>query len=347
MRRQKATVWCDRAQFEDPRVAAAQRAAKERAAREIHGSNSRLGTSGSGGGGRLGGGKIRHHGKSTLVGYGGGGTQIYNVGGVGGVPLRLSASEVEGESSDEEEDGQGTYGVAGRMAHRRSGSDRSSLSSTRRAQTMGGGAYGRQSASNVGTGSGRYSTGHTPPSERDEAFVPRVASAVSATGMGMGMGHQRTPSANTLEEETPVPGRSGVPAGGEYFPPSQTHSRTPSASHFHPLGPGAPLGPGGEPAPPARQDSKGSNSSNSSGSTANSEKKDSVADLDAARVASNSLMRSTITREKSYSGHNVEELRRRGSVDERTVTMTGSLGGGFGLGGRGRLFVANPDAEEE
>jgi len=37
MRKQKATVWCDRAQYEDPRMLAAQRQAKARAAQEVAG----------------------------------------------------------------------------------------------------------------------------------------------------------------------------------------------------------------------------------------------------------------------------------------------------------------------
>src|SRR6266536_3312564 len=39
MRKQKATVWCDRAQYEDPRLLAAQKAAKLRAAIEVSGGN--------------------------------------------------------------------------------------------------------------------------------------------------------------------------------------------------------------------------------------------------------------------------------------------------------------------
>ena len=62
-----------------------------------------------------------------------------------------------------------------------------------------------------------------------------------------------------------------------------------------------------------------------------------MADLnsgEAARLASNSLLQSTITREKSV--RNPEELRRRGSVDERTMTMSA-----------GRLYIANPDADSD
>ncbi len=95
LRKQKATVWCDRSQYEDPRASAMQKAARIRAEREIIGSAGRTSTGGSGsftGGTRA---KMRHHIKNqTAVGYG----PVELVGGVGAVPMRLSASEVgEGE----------------------------------------------------------------------------------------------------------------------------------------------------------------------------------------------------------------------------------------------------------
>ena len=91
MRKQKATVWCDRAQHEDPRIAAQHKAAKIRAAREITGkvAEGRTSTSGSMGSGSLGvRSKIRHHGLPKATGY-----SYANMVG-GGVPMRLSASEV-------------------------------------------------------------------------------------------------------------------------------------------------------------------------------------------------------------------------------------------------------------
>jgi hypothetical protein len=50
----------------------------------------------------------------------------------------------------------------------------------------------------------------------------------------------------------------------------------------------------------------------------------------ASKLAGNSLFNAALTREKSVKSP--EELKRRGSVDERTVTLTS-----------GRLFIANPD----
>jgi hypothetical protein len=78
----------------------------------------------------------------------------------------------------------------------------------------------------------------------------------------------------------------------------------------------------------------------SAGSGSSGERNDNVGDLsatatDAARLASNQL-KSSVTREKSL--RNPEDLRRRGSVDERTMTMTMSAG---------RLYIANPDEDSD
>ncbi|CCE28513.1 hypothetical protein E4U22_000765 [Claviceps purpurea] len=153
LRRQKATVWCERAQYEDPRVTAQQRAAKTRANLEVVGggrgalvasrSNTGISTTGKVAA------KIRHHGKNPVVGYAPGDTHHV---GVGGVPLRLSATEVEG-GSDDEDDSQNTS----RMNHRRTGSSgRSSIGSGRWT-----GQY--RSAGSVASGSQRRrSPGDTP-----------------------------------------------------------------------------------------------------------------------------------------------------------------------------------------
>jgi hypothetical protein len=250
LRKQKATVWCDRAQYEDPRTAAQQRAAKKRATLEVVGGG-RSNTYGSVGsaGGRTNTGisatgkvaaKIRHHGKPSVVGYAPGENHV----GVGGVPLRLSATEVEAESSDEDD--------ASKMHHRRTGSSgRSSTGSGRRAVTY------RTSMGPASLSGRRYSPGDTP--ER----------------------------AGSLAGE----GTSSAPAA----------------------------------------DDSGSAKALSFASGSEAERADQVADLDnAPRLASNSLMHSALTREKSVK--NPEELRRRGSVDERTATLTSQ-----------RLYIANPD----
>jgi hypothetical protein len=259
MRKQKATVWCDRAQQEDPRLLAAQRAAKMRATMEVIGGagTGRTSTSGSGNlssGNRVTA-KIRHHGKAGLVGYSPGDL----VGGIGGVPMRLSASEVEGGDSDDDADSGRVNGLG--PYHQRSHSGRSSIGSGgRRGLT-----YSRQSGAS--STAGRWSSGNTPPD----------------------------PSADA--SETPVSGTSK-----DYFPPGGNRDGTRSA-----------------------------------GSGSSGERADNVGELgsaDAARLASNSLMKATITREKSV--RNPEELRRRGSVDDRTMTMS-----------HGRLYIANPDADSD
>ena len=107
MRRQKATVWCDRAQPEDARMREQALRDKKRAYLEVHGAGARR----SGGSG-----KIRHtkgameFSPSNLVGA--------------KVPVRLSANEI----GEEEEDARSTEGAA---MHRRTGSGRSSIASAR------------------------------------------------------------------------------------------------------------------------------------------------------------------------------------------------------------------------
>lgn len=285
MRRQKATVWSDRAQHEDPRLLAQQKQAKLRAAQEVtggqkrvHSSNnlagSRTNTSGSGsivGSNRVTA-KIRHHGKAGLVGYSPGDI----MGGVGGVPMRLSASEVEGGDSDDDSMGNGEgFGYnGGNNYHHRSGSGRSSLGS------FGAGKRGPPPSRGSASGNGRWSSSTTPPSEGDTLVMEDVA--------------EYTPE--SADAETPVPGeRQADGKERDYFAAADGNSD-----------------PG-------------------------SERADAVPDLsNASRLASNSLLpKKSLGREKSL--RNPEDLRRRGSVDERTMTMSA---------GMGRLFIANPDADD-
>lgn len=121
MRKQKATVWCDRAQHEDPRILAAQRQAKMRATMEVAGSQHGFGggRTSTGGSGLAGGmrSKIRHHGAVKASAY----NAVAHSGSGAGVPMRLSATEVEEGDSDEEP-----------RYHQRTGSGRSSLGSGQR-----------------------------------------------------------------------------------------------------------------------------------------------------------------------------------------------------------------------
>ncbi|KAI9765489.1 MAG: hypothetical protein M1840_007315 [Geoglossum simile] len=121
MRKQKATVWCDRSQHEDPRLLAQQKAAKLRAAMEIIGNGSgaagRASSTNSAAATR----KIRHHNSKNNSSF-----SPATLVGVGSVPMRLSASEVgDEEGSDEERDSQHSY-------HKRTGSGRSSIGSAHR-----------------------------------------------------------------------------------------------------------------------------------------------------------------------------------------------------------------------
>ncbi|KAJ5223763.1 hypothetical protein N7468_008305 [Penicillium chermesinum] len=134
MRRQKGTVWCDRAQPEDPRMREQALRDKRRAYLEVHG------------GGRSGhpSSKNRHGGKggldfspSNLVSA--------------KVPVRLSANEI----GDAEDDALSNEGVI----HRRTGSGRSSVGSSRYPS-----GYQRPS--------GTMGSNSTPPSEKTD--LPEV-----------------------------------------------------------------------------------------------------------------------------------------------------------------------------
>ncbi|KAK3074825.1 hypothetical protein LTR53_002420 [Teratosphaeriaceae sp. CCFEE 6253] len=267
MRKQKATVWCDRAQHEDPRILAAQRAAKQRAAMDVAGGGGHHHASSAAAGGRtstsssgmVGGvrSKMRHHGAPKASTYTGGPNLLG--GAAGGVPMRLSATEVdEGESDDE---GGAAAAGYGNKYHSRTGSGRSSLGSEHRGQHL--------HSSGAARG---YSNGSTPSGG---------PSPVESMG-------------DLAEEETPVPDSQASSSQGtttDYF-----------------------AQPGGQ---------GGSGSSGEEARFGNAGK------LPERRRQGGELGGAV------PSGKTAEELRRRGSVDDRTMTMGG-----------GRLFVANPDLSD-
>lgn len=136
MRKQKATVWCDRAQNIDPRFAAAQKAAKHRAAMEVQ-SVSSLRTSTLTSTGVVG--KIRHGGAPKTTGY-----VPPNLTGAS-VPLRLSANEMLADEDEGQSLGDNS------MIHARTGSGKSSTNSTKYRS-----GYPRPDQ-------GRFSSTSTPP----------------------------------------------------------------------------------------------------------------------------------------------------------------------------------------
>ncbi|KAL9029532.1 MAG: hypothetical protein Q9180_007019 [Flavoplaca navasiana] len=167
MRKQKATVWCDRAQHEDPRILAQQKAAKIRAAREVSGGGGntvgRTSTSGSLGSGSLGvRGKIRHHGMQKAAGYSYG-----NMLGGGGVPLRLSATEVGDEGSPRLDSD------SGREVQQRVNSGRSSMASNRWLSTGSQPGHRYSEGSTPTSGAGGSMNGEADIPELEETPVPR------------------------------------------------------------------------------------------------------------------------------------------------------------------------------
>ena len=185
MRKQKATVWCDRSQHEDPRLLAQQKAARLRAVMEVNGQG-RTSTSGSMGSGGLNvRSKIRHHGAPKAVGY----TPASLVG--GGVPMRLSASEVGDEGSDDEDADSARY-----YQRTGTGSGRSSFASNRR--------YGGSRLP------GRLSQGSTPPSGHGSSPGDEIPELSETPMPG---DYQRTPALGTADY-FPQPSSAGKATSG-------------------------------------------------------------------------------------------------------------------------------------
>ncbi|KAI5197298.1 hypothetical protein E4T42_09217 [Aureobasidium subglaciale] len=257
MRKQKATVWCDRAQLEDPRILAQQRAAKVRAQMEVVGGVSATGngrSAGSSGGIAS---KIRHHGAVKASAYSAAG----NMSG-GGVPMRLSASEVDEDNSDDDS--------AIARYHQRNNSGRSSLGSGQRTRES---YYAGPTPTAT-----RFSNGSTPPSNNSYSPVDKYPEQ-----------RDRQDSIATTRSYSDATPQQGA-TRNDYF----TH----------------PGGNGG-----------------SSGSI-QEERFGDVGSLPTRAAVSHNY---GIDQQKTN-----DELRRRGSVDDRTTTMSGV-----------RLFVANPDMDDD
>lgn len=261
MRRQKATVWCDRAQAEDPRIQAAQRIAKERAQREVSGAIGALRPLQAASGGSFTGGvarKIRHHGALKTNTF----KDAGNMAGAG-VPMRLSATEVEDELEEKEWEKDGwnygqhqNYHSSASNHHTRTPSGRSSLGSGRRILAG-------------------------PHHQSNSNLRGMTTSATSSP-------HSRSPSDSIQsehEQKTPMP---------------QTHPKTDYFSTGI-----------------SRTKTQGSGSSEEKGFGG---------------LGQMPIRTKPLKDEKA----SADELRRRGSVDDRTMTMNGGV----------RLFVANPDLSD-
>lgn len=201
LRKQKATVWCERAQYEDPHTLAQQRAAKMRANLEVvggYGANGRTRT-GLSATGKVAA-KIRH-GKTPTVGFGyvPGETHV----GVGGVPRRLL--EDEDQDSDEED---GPY-MQNRTQHNRAtSSGRSSLtsaqhrSSYRNSSGTGASPLPQRSSSNVNTPERTDSL----PKESPPVINNDAASAVSGRAPSSGSGASSAERRDGVAELGKAPG---------------------------------------------------------------------------------------------------------------------------------------------
>lgn len=259
MRKQKATVWCDRAQYEDPRIQAQQKAARLRAAREVSSTNQIEGRSSTGSMGSVSAGvrsKIRHHGVPKASGY-----NYANPAG-GGVPMRLSASEVGDDGYEVSDNPDSPRNPGQHYHHQRSNSGGRSSGGGNNKWLAATGVHQRSSG-------GRYSPGSL-----------RTSGGLSSSNVDI-----------PELEETPVEGDytpKSAADGGDYFEPR----------------------------------SGGGGQSSSDGSSELESSFGQVGQMTGPKVTRDLVGRA-------------EDLRRRGSVDERSNTM-GGLGGG-------RLFVANPD----
>lgn len=255
MRRQKATVWCERSQAEDPREAHQRRVAKQRALLEVQG---------GGGSGRTStltsSGKIRHSAATKISSS----TTATMVG--SGVPLRLSANEIGNADDDWDINGDGsTY-------HRRTGSGRSSAGSHR----FTGGSQ-RLNQPRLST-----SSGNTPPNNEhaEQRFdIPEIV---------------ETPAVEKPQAQLgQMPGKDNAGARAQPGGPVSDQNNRPSTAQ----------------------------------STESQREEDfgMITELAAPSGAASAARRH----------HRAEELKRRGSVDDRTSTMSSV-----------RLFVANPDLSD-
>ncbi|KAN0078697.1 hypothetical protein V8E54_005210 [Elaphomyces granulatus] len=162
MRRQKGTVWCDRAQPEDPRLQKKKMDAKQQAYLELHGGV------GAGRTVTLSSNKIRHQNGKGPVGY----SHSTLVGAT--VPQRLLANEVG--------DGEDDHSSEGGVFHRRTGSGRSSMGSISR----------------FPSGYQRPQQGKTPPNENTD--IPEAVETPGNASGKLNMAKQSSENSDELED---------------------------------------------------------------------------------------------------------------------------------------------------
>lgn len=211
LRKQKATVWCERSQPEDQRLLAAQKVAKQRASSEVIGSSSTTLTKGKHGidsnGGSANSTMRGKHGKGWGTSSGSAGIGTGSV--VGGPPTRLYL----GESSDEEE----SY-IPGPGLQRRSGSGHSSnnSNSNHRKSYRNSAIYGDHRSSSHGPPQRRMSTGSSG------SYSPNTSSAELAPPpmRGKSKSPPSLVSPHILEETSPEIRQQGA----DYFASNKTNA---------------------------------------------------------------------------------------------------------------------------
>jgi hypothetical protein len=176
MRRQKGTVWCDRAQPEDPRLQKKKMDAKQQAYLELHGGV---------GAGRtvpLSSNKIRHQNGKGPVGY----SHSTLVGAT--VPQRLLANEVG--------DGEDDHSSEGGVFHRRTGSGRSSMGSITR----------------FPSGYQRPQQGKTPPNENSD--IPEAVETPGNASGKLNMAKQSSENSDVIGADKDSDNGKNIITGG-------------------------------------------------------------------------------------------------------------------------------------
>ncbi|EWC47476.1 hypothetical protein DRE_00444 [Drechslerella stenobrocha 248] len=306
LRKQKATVWSDRAQREDTRFLAAQKAAKARAAQEVaraaaqHGHH-RSSESGS----SVHRGKISHHRhtgrKSSSVDH----EFSTNRSLVAGVPARL---DIDDDNSDEDQPGSGNNSAYGGIAQR-TNSGRSSINSTGQRRLT---ATTTASSGGGSNGGGGNVGGRGTPQLQIRIQDIQGHSGYNGTNTSSPLTYSRTSSLmDTAVQEVP----EVVDTPGTVVPDCRNGNSGMLRQDYF----------------PAHRKSSSSNRLSSSPNQADGAMMAMQMHCDGAvggepHPRPSSLMRAISSREPA-------DLRRKGSIDDsRTMTM-----------GRVRLFVANPD----